>query len=208
LRFNLLLVSISVVRSRAASIADFLSLPPICEKCRRVVVSARYPSLCAKIRSLTLPRQLEGEDSTPVRGALYEPATLLGESAEPRLSQIRAGVVVWGAFLWKPSVQSATVGIDRTTTTIKYTKQRPFQLEFKTESPSHKGRTTLLASYTPYAALAPSGASEAEFSMSHFFLQSRKSCHDLPTYLPTCRPTNQPTNRPTVSSSRVSMPFR
>ena len=41
----------------------------------------------------------EGEDSTPVRGALYEPVVLLGVSAKPRLSQIRARVVVWGMLL-------------------------------------------------------------------------------------------------------------
>ena len=28
-----------------------------------------------------------GEDSTPVRGALYEPTVVLGVSVEPRLSQ-------------------------------------------------------------------------------------------------------------------------
>ena len=40
-----------------------------------------------------------GRDSTPVRGVLYEPVALLGESAEPRLSRIRIGVVMLGAFL-------------------------------------------------------------------------------------------------------------
>ena len=30
-----------------------------------------------------------GQDSTPVRGVPYEPAVLLGESAEPRLSRER-----------------------------------------------------------------------------------------------------------------------
>ena len=39
------------------------------------------------------------EDSTPVRGASYEPPVLFWVSAELRLSRIRVGVVMLGVFL-------------------------------------------------------------------------------------------------------------
>jgi hypothetical protein len=42
---------------------------------------------------LFLPFQ-GGKDSTPVRGALYEPTVLIGVSVEPRLSQRECFVVL------------------------------------------------------------------------------------------------------------------
>ena len=48
-------------RSITASTADFFFRPPICDWWSKCVVSARYPSRFASIRSLILPRQLSSE---------------------------------------------------------------------------------------------------------------------------------------------------
>ena len=81
-----------------------------------------------------------GRDSTPVRGVLYEPVALLGESAELRLSRIRIGVVMLGAFLgfcWIATggTTSGLLFTRRTTTMINYTKQRPPSIRIKDRTP-------------------------------------------------------------------------
>ena len=62
------------------------------------------------------------------------------------MSQIRARVVVWGALLGYSRVMRPAA-IDRATTMIKYTKQRPFYSNQRLNPLRVRVTTTLLASY-------------------------------------------------------------
>ena len=102
------------------------------------------------------------------------------------MSQIRARVVVWGALLGHSRVVRP-VAIDRATTTIKYTKQRPFYSNQRQNPLRIRVTTTLLASYYIARCLGTSGASEAEFSPALLFAEPQVLPAYLPTYLPpTC----------------------